>query len=355
MLALGAASTAYADNAYWHGTRNSNWHHGVQGALSNWYAKPPFATENTPLPPPTDGAIFSPRARQHAVVVTRDVAIDEMLFTPGDFYPGAGQYGIGVARLATLKLKGRGLINQSGVPPAILVVDRGSFRLGNQARIRSGNGLRTPIVIRGGDLDLRDRSNGGDATVSNTHNGGRFGLVVLDNRASAGNMIIENAGRALTALFGRSTAGDADLKNSYEFSYPLAAEIDFTHTDGPAGDRKLTAGSIANDFGTVRLGMNQITVLRNFTQGDNGKLEVIVADTLSGRFAGSLRVMGEARIGGTLVVRALRAKIGRYVLFRAAGGRTGAFSKVRYVDFAQTLKARIVDSGTDVILFVERK
>jgi hypothetical protein len=113
MLALGAASTAYADNAYWHGTRNSNWHHGVQGALSNWYAKPPFATENTPLPPPTGFAIFAPSARQHAVVVTRDVAIDEMLFTPGEFYPGAGQYGIGIARLATLQLKGRGLINQS--------------------------------------------------------------------------------------------------------------------------------------------------------------------------------------------------------------------------------------------------
>jgi hypothetical protein len=355
MLALGAASTAYADNAYWHGTRNSNWHHGVQGALSNWYAKPPFATENTPLPPPTDGAIFSPRARQHAVVVTRDVAIDEMLFTPGDFYPGAGQYGIGVARLATLKLKGRGLINQSGVPPAILVVDRGSFRLGNQARVRSGNGLRTPIVIRGGDLDLRDRSNGGDATVSNTHNGARFGLVVLDNRASAGNMIIENAGRAVTAFFDHSTAGDADLRNSYDFSYPRAARIDFTLTSGPAGDRTLTAGSIANDFGTVQIGRNQITILRNFTQGDNGTLEVEVTRDASGQVAGGLRIRGVARIGGTLVVRAPNARIGRYPLVRGAGARIGAFSKVRYLDLAATLKGRIVVSGTDVILFIERK
>ena len=168
-------------------------------------------------------------------------------------------------------------------------------------------------------------------------------------------MIIENAGRAVTAFLDHSTAGNADLRNSYDFSHPRAARIDFNQTSGPAGDRTLTAGSIANDFGTVQIGRNQITILRNFTQGDNGTLEVEVTRDASGQVAGGLRIRGVARIGGTLVVRAPNARIGRYPLVRGAGARIGAFSKVRYLDLAATLKGRIVVSGTDVILVIERK
>lgn len=349
-LALFAAPSADAEDAYWHGSRSTNWSDGIQGSLSNWYAKPPFATPNTPLPVPTSTAIFAPGAQNHAVVVTGSVRIEEMLFTPGDFFPGTGQYGIGIGFRDRLAVTGKGLINRSGAAPGIVIVD-GALEFFDSARIVSGSGKSTGITIHGGALHFNGRSNGGDATVSNAHNGNRTGVINFYDRSSAGSMIVTNVGKALVRFSDRSTAGDADLVNNYEFSNPLAALIDFRPTRGLNGDDKLTVGSIANNFGKVIPGENQITVLRNFTQGANGTLEIDVV----GLRAGAVRVNGAARIDGTLLVRASDARKGRHVLLRATGGRRGLFSRVRYTGLPATLKGRITYLGSDVVLFIERR
>jgi hypothetical protein len=164
-------------------------------------------------------------------------------------------------------------------------------------------------------------------------------------------MIIANVGRATLTFSDRSSAGDADLANNYDFSAPLKPLINFAKTAGPAGDHTLTAGSIANNFGRVITGENQITVLRNFTQGANGTLEMAVI----GSRAGAVRVRGTTRIDGTLIVTTDNPRIGRHVLLRATGGRRGLFSRVRYVGLPATLKGRITYLGTDVVLIIERR
>jgi hypothetical protein len=350
VLALVTATGAGAGDAYWHGSRSTDWSDGVQGSVSNWYARPPHATPNTPLPVPTTAAIFAPGARNHAVVVTGQVRIEEMVFTPGDFFPGTGQYGIGVGGFAGLTVTGRGLINRSTVAPSILLAPYATMRFTNAARIVSGSGS-IQITSHGGSLHFWDTSKGGDATVSNTHSGDRYGTVLFLGRSSAGSMIIANAGKTGLAFFDHSSAGDADLANNYDFSAPLEPQINFRRTRGPAGDHKLTAGSIANNFGSVIIGENQITVLRTFTQGANGTLEI---DVIGSR-AGAVRVKGPTRIDGTLVVKTDNPRIGRYVILRPTGGRRGLFSRVRYTGLPATLKGRITYLGTDVVLFIERR
>jgi autotransporter-associated beta strand protein len=115
--------------------------------------------------------------------------------------------------------------------------------------------------------------NGGSATVINNSSPGIYflgnstivGATVINNAAivfadssSAGNAAITNAGFLL--FFTNSTAGNATLVNT--------GTVDFSGSAGPAGDGKLSAGSIAG-AGSYVLGGNQLTV-----GGNNNSTEV---------------------------------------------------------------------------------
>ena len=138
-------------------------------------------------------------------------------------------------------------------------------------------------------LEFDDTSTAGNATITNNN----FGSLGFVNASTAGNATITNnatlffsnsstAGNAAIANNGvlefnnTSTAGNAAIANNAP-----GAMVDFSGSTGPAGDGKLTAGSIAGN-GTFFLGGNELTV-----GGNNLSTTVtgVIAD--GGGFGGS--------------------------------------------------------------------
>ena len=115
----------------------------------------------------------------------------------------------------------------------------------------------------------------------------------FDDFSSAGNATITNDNT--TFFFGNATAGNAAVTNN------SGAVVDFSGSTGPAGDNKLTAGSIAG-AGSFQLGRNELTV------GSNN-MSTEVSGAISGNFlsslvkvgTGTLTLSGNANLGGTTI------------------------------------------------------
>ena len=119
----------------------------------------------------------------------------------------------------------------------------------------------------GGNLSFNNSSTAGNSIITNSHNSG--GLFFEDsstagsasitnnqslnfqNTSAAGNAAITN--NASVTFRNNSTGGNASIVNT------ATGTVDFSPSTGPAGDGKLSAGSIAG-AGVYYLGSNQITV-----------------------------------------------------------------------------------------------
>ena len=112
------------------------------------------------------------------------------------------------------------------------------------------------------------------------------------NTSTAGNATITNNAGTMYFL-DNSTAGNAAITNN------SGALVDFSPSTGPAGDNKLTAGSIAG-AGLFLLGANELTV------GGNN-LSTDVSGVISGTGSlvkvgtGTLTLSGNANLGGTTI------------------------------------------------------
>ena len=351
LLTCAATASAYAQNGYWHGALNANWNQGVTtgGGASNWYSEPPSPpASGTPLPVPAGVAVFAAGGLS-SVVITKDTRIATMRLAPD-----APQYFFSISgEDRTLDIDGKGIINQSQArAPRIVISDRAILQFHNSARIVAGDGNNgAEFTIVGGILKFRGESNGGHATVYNANNNQpHIGRIVFVGHSSAAHMRIRNVGPAHIAFSGQSTAGNAHLVNEADFFTQKKPVILFVGT-GPAGDGRTTAGRITNDAGTVLIGGQvKLTVLEDFTQRANGSLYFSLGTT----GAGSIHVKGTSKLAGELIVNNGQIA-GRHVLFRAAGARTGVFSKVRFTEFAAGLKGRVAYMGRDVVLFIEPK
>ncbi|MCP3382337.1 autotransporter domain-containing protein [Bradyrhizobium sp. CCGUVB4N] len=95
-------------------------------------------------------------------------------------------------------------------------------------------------------LSFKDSSTAGSATITN--NGG----MNFSGASTAGNATIINNTNSHLSFSGTSTAGNAAIINT-------AGTVDFSASTGPAGDGKLSAGSIAG-AGNFFLGARELTV-----------------------------------------------------------------------------------------------
>ena len=173
-------------------------------------------------------------------------------------------------------------------------------------------------------LYFTNSSTAGSATITN--NAG----AAFQNSATAGNAtIINNGGLTFRA---NSTAGNAAIVNN------AGGSVDFSTATGPAGDGKLTAGSIAG-AGNYNLGSNQLTV------GSNG-LETEVSGVISGN-GGSLVMTGTGKLtlsgantytGGTTVSGG--------TLQLGTVSSTGTIQGVVQVDASGTLNFVNTDTST---------
>ncbi|MGJ4931832.1 autotransporter outer membrane beta-barrel domain-containing protein [Bradyrhizobium sp. HKCCYLS2038] len=182
--------------------------------------------------------------------------------------------------------------------------------------------------------------NGGSATVINNSSPGIYflgnstivGATVINNAAivfadssSAGNAAITNAGFLL--FFTNSTAGNATLSNT--------GTVDFSGSAGPAGDGRLSAGSIAG-AGSYVLGGNQLTVGGNgnstevsgVISGAGGSLVKTGTGTLT--LSGTSSYTGSTTVdAGTLAVNgSIAASSGVTVNTGATLGGTGQLPSV---------------------------
>ncbi len=128
----------------------------------------------------------------------------------------------------------------------------------------AGNATITNAIF--GSMTFNSSSTAGNATITNTNN------VFFESATTAGNAIITNSGNVFFS--GTSAAGSATITNNNggllsfndnstggnaAITNNRGGLVDFSTSNGPAGDNKLTAGSIAG-AGSFQLGANELTV-----------------------------------------------------------------------------------------------
>ena len=178
---------------------------------------------------------------------------------------------------------------------------------------RSTAGSATITNSNAGSLFFQGNSTAGSATITNNHSliftedSGAGSARITNNdflfvgdRTTAGSATITN--NNFVEFVDTSTGGNAAITNS------IGAVTDFSASRGPAGDRKLSVGSIAG-AGSFLLGRNELTV------GGNN-LSTEVSGAISG-FGGSLVKVGTGTLtlsgnntytgGTTIAVGTLRA------------------------------------------------
>jgi fibronectin-binding autotransporter adhesin len=129
----------------------------------------------------------------------------------------------------------------------------------------SGTSTEANAIITnnsGGMTQFSGISTAGSATITNQD------ALIFTDSSTAGNATIANSHNLF--FNGHSTGGNAAITNT------IGALVDFSGSIGPAGDRKLTAGSIEG-AGSFALGANELTV------GGNN-LSTEVSGVISGIF-----------------------------------------------------------------------
>jgi hypothetical protein len=304
VLALGITQASALD-AFWHGVRSNDWNHGIHppSQTSNWYSeKPP---NGLPRGVPNGTATFAAGAMSGNIFVENDTEIKFMKFpanTPLYFFS--------IQTNKTLLVTG-GLLNSSATQQWITI--HGTMTFAGPAKV---TGKAKFFVERDGQLNFRDASRGGSASVQNA-----AGQVVFSDRASADRMVITNIKSgivALTSFTDRSTGGKARIAN-------LQGNIlSFDRTTGPAGNRKVTAGSI-NNSGSLNVGLTNLALSDSFKQDGKGKLRIQLTRTGGGRIV----VAGNASVGGILELSGARTlRRGMRLIVQATGRVSGRFAKL---------------------------
>ena len=96
-----------------------------------------------------------------------------------------------------------------------------------------------------GTIQFNDSSTAGSAAITINNS------VFFSGNSTAGNATITNNRNVFFSV--NSTGGNAAITNN------RGGLVDFSTSNGPAGDNKLTAGSIAG-AGSFQLGVNELTV-----------------------------------------------------------------------------------------------
>ena len=203
------------------------------------------------------------------------------------------------------------------------------------------------IITNNGSLNFDPASTAGNATITNNKFLNFFGTSTAGNASifnnnsldffdasTAGNATITNNAGATTFFRNNSTGGNARLIANAN------STVDFSQTLGPAGDKKVSAGSIEG-AGAYFLGANQLTV-------GNNNLSTTVSGTIqdggaSGGTGGSLVKVGT----GTLVLSGTNTYTGGTTL--AAGTLRLANNQVLGTG-ALTTTGSVVDYASGVTI-----
>ncbi|KIZ38954.1 MULTISPECIES: autotransporter outer membrane beta-barrel domain-containing protein [Rhodopseudomonas] len=240
--ALIAATPAAAVDGTWFGTLNSLWNIGT-----NWSSTPTV---------PDGTATFTNNSAPTDVTVTSTATLAEILFTgtapayvirTGSAGPNMTLTGLGIvndsANVQTFNVGG-GLIfeNSSSAGSNVSIVG------GNWLQFKNSSTAGRAAIVNNNTADFTDTSSAGNAVITNN------AFLVFDTNSTAGNATITtNSTTQGTTFYDNSTGGNA------QFITNAGGFVDFSTSTGPAGDNRLTAGSIAG-AGNYYLGANQLSV-----------------------------------------------------------------------------------------------
>jgi autotransporter-associated beta strand protein len=177
---------------------------------------------------------------------------------------------------ATTEFRGTSTAGNATITNDDVLIFRDTSTAGN-ANITNNGGLGfvdastagSATIINNQVINFVDASTAGNATITNNQFLNFFSTTTAGNASifnnstlrffeasTAGNAIITNNSGATTFFLDNSTGGNARLIANAN------GTVDFSQTLGPAGDKKVSAGSIEG-AGTYFLGANQLTVGSN--------------------------------------------------------------------------------------------
>ena len=202
----------------------------------------------------------------------------------------------------------------------------------------------TATITNSGPLTFRNTSTAGSATITNSIGG----QLNFRNNSTAGNATIINSGGPDEGVvfIDNSTGGNAAITNN------SGAFTDFSFSTGPAGDNKLTVGSIAG-AGLFQLGANELTVGSNNLSTNvsgviagSGSLVKVGTGTLTlsgANFYGG----GTTFIGGTVSVGA-DANLGAAAGALTFNGGTLQITGTTYNSTLRTINWGAAGGGFDI-------
>jgi autotransporter-associated beta strand protein len=169
-----------------------------------------------------------------------------------------------------------------------------------------------------GDFRFYNTSTAGSATIVNNN------LAYFNDASTAGNATIIN--NSLLYFYNNSTAGQARLISN------AGATIDFSGTAGPAGDGRITAGSIEG-AGDIALGSSQLSV------GSNNLSTTVSGAIQDGGFSGGTGGSIVKTGSGTLTLAGVNTYTGATTVESSTLNVTGsiAASNMTTVDPGATL------------------
>jgi autotransporter-associated beta strand protein len=262
-----------------------NWREG--GGLIPGFSVPGSSDTN-------DTAFFG-TSTQNSISIGSNIYLAQWVFNQG-----ASQYNFQIPSLfTTLMFLGSGIEVNGG---SVEIDVAGTINFLNN----STAGSASIVTTSGGNegvVVFRDGSTAGNANITNTNNTDPF-AVIFEDDSSASNAIILTQSGAVTKFEGFSNGGNAQF-----FTDP-GGTVDFSPSAGPAGNHKLTVGSI-NGGGTYKLGADQLTVLSGnvsgLIDGVGGSLVKVGHETLTLSGAHNTYSGGTTLEGGTLDLIAIGA------------------------------------------------
>ena len=194
------------------------------------------------------------------------------------------------------------------------------------------------ITNNSDDVDFNDTSTAGSAIITNNlclellrwhsrqrHHHQRRSTASRFSGRQHSRQRHHHQQQILIVFDGSSTAGNAAITNTSS-----SAVTDFSGSTGPAGDNKLTAGSIAG-AGSFLLGANELTVGGNNLSTDvsgvisgTGSLVKVGAGTLT--LSGSANLGGTTIDGGTLAVNGGTLKASDTIVMGSTAGSSGTLN-----------------------------
>ena len=264
---------------------------------------------------------------------------NNLTVTSGNFNVAAGSAGINGGNVIVPQN-----FNLNG--PGTLIAGS-NFFIGGDANVNGGTLVINGLFQGGGGMNINSTLIvNGVATLGGSLHTNTSTVTVNGLLAVGGSANLNNGSSLLVNSNGVMTVGQATSINdgsSATINGLLTSPEVNVNLGGLLRGNGLIAGNVFND-GTVAPGTSPgtLTIDGNYTQGNNGTLEIEPGDFLS--------ISGHAALDGTLAYSGGRLRYGQQIAFLEAGSISGEFDKILLQNPSKNRGRFLVEGGTGILL-----